>query len=285
MNSEPRGISPILPAPAAARPRTIAFTSGKGGVGKSNVVLNLGLTLARRGRRVMLLDGDLGLASLNVLLGMAPRHDLRHVLAGERRLDEILLRGPYGLRIIPAGSGVAELASLDHETRERLLATLDELASTVDFLLVDTGAGINDTVLELILAADEAVVVTRPEPTAVADAYALMKVVIREHPSYPFHLLINMARDAAEADQVFASLSHLLVRFLGYRPGNAGHVPLDPVVARGVVDQVPFTVGAPRSQATRGVERLAESLLGARPAPASTAAFWQRVVAWHRRPA
>jgi len=267
--------------PLVTRHRTIAFTSGKGGVGKSNLILNTGLVLARRGKRVVILDGDLGLASLNVLLGLSPRFDLRHVIAGDKRLDQILLPGPHGIRIIPAGSGVAELANLTEDERETLLAELQELGPTVDFLLIDTGAGLSDTVLNLIVASDETVVVTRPEPTALADAYALMKVVLQYQATYPFHLLINMVRDGAQAQQVFGSLAQILLKFLGYQPGYAGYVVMDPSVGRGVVQQVPFTVLAPRCDAARGLEALADRLLGTpAAAPRNPAPFWKRLSQW-----
>ena len=270
--------------PLETRPRTIAFTSGKGGVGKSNIVLNAGLALARRGRRVAIFDGDLGLASINVLLGMAPRFDLRHVMSGERRLRDIVLRGPHGISVVPAGAGVAELANLDHADRESLLEQLRDLEEDVDFLLVDTGAGISDTVLNLVVASDEAVVVTRPEPTALADAYALIKVIVREAPTYPFHVLVNMVRDAAQGKQVYQSLADIMQRFLGYQPGNAGFVVTDPRVGQGVVQQVPFTLLAPQCPAARDVEVLAGRILGT-PAPAASAmrGLWSRLATGGRR--
>lgn len=280
----PFRLDPVLldRVPVAVRTRrTIAFTSGKGGVGKSNIVLNTGLLLARQGKRVVVLDGALGLASLNVLLGLAPRHDLRHVLAGDKRLDEILLRGPHGLLVIPAGSGVAELANLAPEEREELLAQLAELEQSVDFLLIDTGAGLSDTVLNLILASDEAVVVTLPEPPALAHAYALIKVIVQHHAAFPFHILVNMVRDREQARQIYDSLSHILVRFLGYQPGYAGHVTADPRVGHAVVQQVPFTILDPRCRATQCLETLAAALTGS-PAPDRTDArtFWERMAAW-----
>lgn len=271
---ERAGVSPMV------RHRTIAVTSGKGGVGKSSVALNLAVALARRDRRVALLDGDLGLASLNVLLGLAPRWDLRHVVRGERRLAEIVLRGPHGLAVIPAGSGVAELASLDAAPRAALIAELRGLERTVDFLLVDTGAGISETVLGLVLASDDAIVVTRPEPTALTDAYALMKVVLQRRPDFPFHLLVNLVRDAAEARDVHDKLATILHRFLGYRPGDAGHVVTDVEVARAVVAQAPFVMAAPGCAASRAIEALAERLLGEPPAPDDARTFWDRLARW-----
>jgi flagellar biosynthesis protein FlhG len=278
-------IEPNLPdrlPPVGTRRRSIAFTSGKGGVGKSSIALNTGLMLAQRGKRVILLDGDLGLASLNVLLGQSPRYDLRDVIAGEKRLADILLRGPHDVQIIPAGSGVPELANLDAEDREELLSQLRELEASVDFLLIDTGAGISDTVLNLVVAADEAVVVTRPEPTALADAYALIKVIVLHQPSFPFHVLVNMVRDREQALSVFRSLSQILLRFLGYQPGYAGYVLTDPCVSQAVVQQAPFCLAAPRSAATRCLDALATTLLGGGAQTAREVGFWERVAGWGR---
>jgi flagellar biosynthesis protein FlhG len=275
MSGDP-AFSSTLP-PVASRHRTIAFTSGKGGVGKSNLALNTGLALARRGRRVTILDGDLGLASINVLLGVSPRYDLRHVLSGERALRDIVLHGPYGLAVIPAGAGIAELANLGEDDRETLLDQVGAIAETTDYLLIDTGAGISDTVLNLVAASDEAIVVTRPEPTALADAYALIKLIVQHEPAYPFHLLINMVRDAGQAAQVFCSLQEILVRFLGYQPGDAGFVVTDARVGQGVVQQVPFTILAPQSAAARGVDALADRILGLGGKDEARDGFWARL--------
>jgi flagellar biosynthesis protein FlhG len=280
--ADPVSSSTLPPLPT--RRRTIAFTSGKGGVGKSNVVLNAGIALARRGRRVTILDGDLGLASINVLLGLSPRWDLRHVLTGERRLRDIVLHGPHGLNVIPAGSGIAELANLDEDDRETLLRQIEEVEESCEFLLIDTGAGISDTVLNLVVSSDEAIVITRPEPTALADAYALIKVIVQQAPAYPFHLLINMVRDARQAEQVYHSLEQILVRFLGYQPGNAGFVVNDARVGLGVVQQVPFTLLAPQCAASRSIETLADRLLGAKEAAGGEGSgFWARIGRWRRQ--
>lgn len=279
MNREPT-FPPASP-PVELRRRTIAFTSGKGGVGKSNLVLNTALLLARRGRSVAILDGDLGLANLNVLMGLSPLHDLRHVIAGDKRLDEITVRGPHGILVIPAGSGVAELANLAEDEREGLLDQLAEIEQSVEFLLIDTGAGLSDTVLNLIVASDEAVVVTQPEPTALADAYALIKVIVQHHAAFPFHILLNMVRDREQARQVYDSLARILVRFLGYQPGYAGYVTTDPCVAHAVVQQVPFSILHPRCAAARCLEELASTLLGsAAPAPRDAPTFWEKVASW-----
>jgi flagellar biosynthesis protein FlhG len=213
-----------------------------------------------------------------VLLGRTPKYDLGDVLAGTKRLHEIILRGPNNILVIPAGAGVAELANLSADAREELLEQMEEVEAAVDYLLIDTSAGIGDTVLNLVAASDEAVVVTRPEPTALADAYALMKIVVKAQPAYPFHVLVNMARDAAQADQVYRSLSQILLKFLGYRPGYAGFVVNDPIVGQAVIHQVPFTLMAPRSRASRCLETLTQTLAGRPPASrARPRTFWEKV--------
>jgi len=212
VNAGLASLPPLPPLPP--RSRTIAFTSGKGGVGKSNLALNTGLLLAQRGRRVVILDGDLGLANITVLLGLSPKSDLKDVIAGDKALHEIMIEGPHGLRVIPAGAGVAEMANLAPDEQEALLTQLRHLEASVDFLLIDTGAGLGDTVLNLVLASDEAVLVTMPEPTALADAYGLMKTIVQRTPVYPFHLLVNMVRDEAQARQ--ATFKILINSFYGY---------------------------------------------------------------------
>ena len=163
-------------APLGRSARVLAITSGKGGVGKTSVTVNLAVVLARWGKRVIILDCDLGTANVDVMLGLHPRYSLQHVLSRQRRLDEVLVEGPHGIKVIPGGSGLQELANLSDSRREELLATFAELDSQADVLLLDTGAGISDNVLQFVLAAGEALVVTTPEPTAVTDAYALIKV-------------------------------------------------------------------------------------------------------------
>ncbi len=164
----------------------------------------------------------------------------------------------------------------------RPLASLrEEVGQGVDFLLIDTGAGISDTVLNLIVASDEALVVTRPEPTALTDAYALMKVIVQHRPAYPFHLLINLVKDAAQAQQIYDSHAQILMKFLGYQPGYAGHVVTDPIVGQAVIKQVPFTILAPRAPATRDLEALTRRLLGtAVHREGDAASFCKRLMTW-----
>lgn len=265
-------------------PRTVTFVSGKGGVGTTVLLLSTAVLLARRRKRVLVLDGNFGLGNAQVLLGCSPRFDIRHVVAGERRLTDVLLAGPEGIRIIPAASGVPELANLDPEDIEGLLCQVREMGIGYDFLLIDAGSGLGASTLKLVLAADEAIVVTRPEPTAIVSAYALMKVVVLHRVAFPFHLLLNMVRDGNQAGEVYAIMAEIAFRFLGYRPGSAGFVVEDTSVRRSVVDQVPFVLQAPRSDATACltaiVEKLAPKESGI--APEAAPPFWRRMFSWRR---
>lgn len=255
--------------------RTIAFASGKGGVGTSVLALNTALLLARSGKRVAILDGDFGLAGLTVLLGRTPKYDLGDVLAGTKRLEEIILRGPNDLLIIPAGAGVEELADISAEALEILFKELRVLRAGIDYLLIDTPTGIGRVTLDLVRFADETIVVTRPEPTALSDAYGLMKIMELDDPSYPVHVLVNMALDGEQARQVYNALTQITLKFVSYRMGYAGFVTNDPNVGEGVIYQIPFVIRTPTTQATRDLHVLIEKLVPEVKAPRPT--FWERV--------
>lgn len=260
--------------------RTIAFTSGKGGVGKSTLVVNIGLVLARQGVRVGILDGDFGLANIDVLLGLTPKHTLRDVIEGEMELHEIVMPGPYGLQILPASSGIESLANLEAAERDRLIRKLSSLDELVDVLLVDTAAGISSTVLGLVLSCQEAVVVTMPEPTALTDAYALLKVVSQRNPRYPTRLLVNMAEHQRQAEETYIRIERVATRFLFSRPSFAGYVVWDPCVSKAVQEQKPLTVYYPYAKATKCIHTLAQSLLALPPASDGMGGFWGKMATW-----
>ena len=199
------------------RRTTIAVTSGKGGVGKTNVVINLAVALARLRHRVAILDADFGLGNVDVLLGLAPTAHLGSVLAGEATLDEILMDGPSGVKVIPSGSGVRSLTALTAPQWERLRDALDEIEETVDFLIIDTASGISDNVIEMLGFAERVLVVTAIEPTAVVDAYAVIKLMSAANSPREIGLLVNNARDATDAELVFAQLEVAAQRFLHRR--------------------------------------------------------------------
>jgi flagellar biosynthesis protein FlhG len=247
--------------------RVIAVASGKGGVGKTNLAANLAVALARQGLKVCVLDADLGLANLDVVLGLAPRLSLLHVLRGERRLAEIVVDGPVGVQVIPAASGYEELTALGAAERIRLLDEVDALDLGLDVLLVDTAAGISGNVLYFTAAAAEALVVITPEPTALTDAYALMKVLAARYGRREFLVAVNMAAGAADAEAAFARLARVAERFLAVRLEYQGYVPDDDAVPRAVRNQVPVVLAAPSSPASLALAQLAQRL-GGRPAAA-----------------
>jgi len=241
--------------------RVIAVASGKGGVGKTNITANVAVSLARDGRRVCVLDADLGLANLDVLLGVTAPLSLLDVLHGGRRLDEIMVEGPAGLRLIPGASGVEELTALTASERLRLLDEIDALAGTLDVLLVDTPAGISANALHFAAAAADVLVVVTPEPTALADAYALVKILAGRYGRREFLVAVNMAAGAADAEAAFRRLARVADRFLGVRLEYQGHVPHDEALARAVRGRQPVVLAAPAAPASGALAQLAERLV------------------------
>jgi len=256
-------------AQAGAPLRIIAVASGKGGVGKTNVTANLAVALARLGQRVCVLDADLGLANLDVLLGLSPKLSLLHVLRGERRLAEVIVEGPAGVRIIPAASGFQELTALAPAERLLLLDEVDALDASVDVLLIDTAAGISENVLYFTAAAADALIVITPEPTALTDAYALVKVLAARYGRRDFLVAVNMAAGTADAEAAFARLARVAERFLRIRLEYQGYVPYDDAVSRAVRQQLPVVLAAPGTPASLALTQLARRL-AARPPAAPT---------------
>ncbi|MDX1762848.1 MAG: MinD/ParA family protein [bacterium] len=242
--------------------RVIAVTSGKGGVGKTNVVANLAFALASLNqKKVLVLDADLGLGNLDILLGLAPRHNLTDVIAGRRRIHEIIVEGPGGMKILPASSGVQEVTDLSTGYRANLLTQLDELEQEIDYLLIDTAAGISSNVTFFTAAANEIVVVTSPEPTAITDAYALMKVMSRKYGASRFQLLVNSVKSEMEAKGVYGKLNSVADRFLNITIHYLGFIQHDPTVAKAVREQRAIAEKYPGSPASLCFKRLARQFL------------------------
>ena len=252
--------------------RVIAITSGKGGVGKTNFCSNLALTLAARGQRVIIVDADLGLANVHVVLGVSPRFHLEHVMRGEKSLADVLYHSPGGVGIIGGGSGLTDMANLDDVRRQRFIAGLSELDSLADVVLLDTGAGLSHNVLAFLCAVDEVIVITTPEPTAITDAYATIKVLARENPRALQRLVVNMAQSEAEARAVAQRLQSIAHRFLGRDLNWLGYLPHDMTVSRAVRAQQPFTVLQPNAPVSRAILEIADQLGFDQPPPASQTA-------------
>ncbi|MEW6065659.1 chromosome partitioning ATPase [Desulforamulus profundi] len=244
--------------------RVIAVTSGKGGVGKSNLVVNLAVELNRRGYRVAIFDADLGMANAEVLLGIVPKYTLYDYLFNGKSIDEILASSPQGIEIISGGSGFVELANLDHQARKRLGRGLQELDRKFDFVLVDTGAGISRTVLGFVAAADEVIVVITPEPTSLTDAYGLIKVLSKYNVHNEMMVVVNRATDEREAQRTYQSMESATGQFLQVRLINLGYLPEDSTVVQAVKHQQPFIKMAPAAPASQNLAKIASHLISGR---------------------
>lgn len=240
--------------------RVLAVTSGKGGVGKTNFVANLAACLTSMGKRVVVLDADFGLANIDILLGLNPRYHLGHVLFGRKTLTEIMVEGPGGIRVIPASSGLQCLAELTLQQRNFLAESLAEVEGDADYLLIDTAAGISSNVLHFLLAAPEIVVVSAPEPTAIVDAYAVIKIVLAEDPGKTIRVLINSVSDEEEARDVFDQINSVVKRFLNREVIYLGHVEHDPNVLKAVRGQVLVTQLHPAAPASRCFLKIAHAI-------------------------
>ncbi len=249
-------------AGAAGRaPRVICITSGKGGVGKTNITANLAYRLARRGSRVLILDADLNLANIDVLLGLTPRYNLQHVLAGQQTLADVLVRGPAGIAILPGSSGILELAELSESQKIYFLEEMESLGADLDFLLVDTAAGINNNVVYFNLAAHERLIVLSPEPTSLTDAYALIKVLSSRYDVKRFRILVNCAVNDREALGVFRKLSMVADRYLDTISLDfLGFLPRDNALPRAVRAQKLACEVYPSSPFAMAIDALAGQL-------------------------
>lgn len=237
--------------------KVIAVTGGKGGVGKTNICANLAVALSLLGRRVMLLDGDLGLANVDVLFGLQPLYNMADVIRGQKSLEEVIVTGPAGVMVVPGASGITELANLNPAQHAGIVHAFSELTCDLDVMLVDTPAGISDLVLRFAEAAHEVVVVVCDEPTSITDAYAVIKVLSRERGVNRFRIVTNMTREGGHGRQLFDKLVRVTDRFLQVSLDHAGSVPYDDRVWRAVQMQTPFVTAFPNSLASAALKQMA----------------------------
>ncbi len=243
---------------AQPRPvRVIAITSGKGGVGKTNVSVNLSVALSDAGKRVMLLDADLGLANVDVLLGLRPESNLSHVIDGKRTLEEVIVKGPSGIMVVPAASGVKRLAELSSMENAGLIRAFSELNHDIDTLIIDTAAGINESVTSFSRAAQEVVVVVCDEPASITDAYALIKVLSTDYGLHRFRVLANQVQSAQEGRDLFSKISRVTDRYLDVTLEFMGVVPHDDYLRKAVRKQRPVVQAYPRSRSSLAFKNLA----------------------------
>jgi flagellar biosynthesis protein FlhG len=259
--------------------RVIAITSGKGGVGKTNFAVNLGIALAGMGSRVTLIDADLGLANVDVILGMIPQFNLGHVILGEKQISDVIINGPSGLKVVTSGSGLYKLANLSDKNLERCLEYLNEIEKSTDIMLIDTGAGLSRNVLKFVMAAGEVIIVTTPEPTALTDAYGVIKVIASADKKTPIWIVVNMIRTESEGNQSMDRLNTVSKRFLDVELAKIGYIPLDPIVSKAVKEQQPFIIGHPKSLAAQSINQIAGNLLnGGSVSPDNNLSFFERLV-------
>ncbi len=256
----PTLVSEDVDAGGESPTRVIAVTSGKGGVGKTNVVANLAVSLSKVGKRVLILDADLSLGNLDVLLGLVPRHTLEDVLVGSHTLAEIMLQGPAGIHVLPASSGVPHLTSLTEAQQLMIQEQLADLSAEMDVLLIDTGAGISPNVTFFASSADETMVIISPEPTSLTDAYALIKVLARRYRERRFKVLVNKAKSPREASEVFGKLDVAVDRFLHVAIELVGAIPDDDYVHMAVMQQKAVSDMFPDAPATQAFKRLAQQV-------------------------
>jgi len=237
-----------------------AVTGGKGGVGKSNIALNLALALIAKGERVCILDADFGLANIDVLLGIKPQYNISHVLSGEKKLIDIICTGVNGLKLIPGASGLKQLADLSEEVLHSFAIQARTLGVEFDRLIIDTPAGIANNVLTFLLAATEIITVTSPEPTSITDSYALLKTFKLEHGKAKVMLVMNMCRNNKEGDIVSSRLINICNNFLGFKPEYLGNINLDMKFVNAIRRQRPVIISEPSSVVSAQIVNLADRL-------------------------
>jgi flagellar biosynthesis protein FlhG len=260
---EPATQRRVLPSENVAtgvRTRIVTVTSGKGGVGKSSVSVNMALAIARTGKKVLLLDADLGLANINVMLGVIPKYNLYHVVKGTKNLNEIIIKTPEGLDLIAGASGYSILANLNITEREKLIHEFENLP-VYDLMIIDTGAGVGANVIGFTLPADEIIVVTTPEPTAITDAYGIIKSIVLQSSDKNIKLLVNRVSSSLEARKVLERVVNISNQFLNVKVDSAGYIFEDEYVSKSIRQQKPFVLEYPKSKASACIQLIAGKLI------------------------
>ncbi len=268
------------PAPDS---RVVAVTSGKGGVGKTNFTINLGISLARAGKKVVIFDADLGMANIDVILGSIPKYTLVDLMETDLPIERIMSEGPEGIKIISGASGIEGLIDMSPENTKRLNQRFSQISRYADFILIDTGAGIAKSVLSFVLSAQEVLVISTPEPTSITDAYAVIKAVGKQDQNKSIQLVINKVRDRKQGREVYEKLKRVGREFLQMEIGLLGCVQEDPYVVKAVYSQTPFSVQFPGSQAAKDVKEAAGNLIDQkRLVLPEEQGFFQKVAGWFK---
>ena len=246
--------------PNTANARIIAVSSGKGGVGKTSLVVNLAIALSKAGKKVMIMDADLGLANVDIMLGITPRYTLFDVLEGNKSLKEIIITGVEGINIIPGCSGLFATENISRLQKQNLLKEMGSCIDEMDYILIDTGAGISNIVLGFIAAAGDALIVVTPEPTSITDGYAIIKILSQFKLHEKVLLVVNMAANLDEAQESLEKIETVASKYLNIEIVRLGAIFFDDTVKKSIIEMTPFMINYPRSQVSRDVMQIAENL-------------------------
>ena len=258
----------------------LAITSGKGGVGKTNIAANLALCMAAAKKRVLLIDADISLGNLDLIMNIHSKYNISHVISGRKSMEEIVQAGPKGLRVVCGASGLDRLADISEGEQHRLMEHLCRLQQETDTILIDTAAGISRSVIGFCLAADRVLVVTTPEATAMADSYGMIKVLVRKGYGGPISLVVNMARSAAEGKQTYQRMANVAQRFLQTNVYYAGTLLKDERLCAAVRSRTPVVLAYPKSEISTSLAAIAARVAGARPRGGVDDSFFRRVIRW-----
>jgi len=258
----------------------MAVASGKGGVGKTNISLNLAICLAQAGKRVLVIDADLGLGNLDVVMNLSSRYNLSHVIAGHKALDQIIQVGPAGVEVICGGSGLEEMANLTPFQHQRLISEFNTLQDRSDVILIDTGAGISRNVMGFCMAADHTLVVTTPDPAAMTDAYALIKILAAKQYSGRISLLVNKAASIVDGKKIYRQIAQVASRFLAVPVYEAGILCRDEALPASVSRREPVVLAFPKSLFSRDLKTISNRLTNTAPIQSDGDGFFRKVVNW-----
>jgi len=256
-----RGRQTGAPRPVLAHARIITIASGKGGVGKTSLTVNLAIALAQAGKKVMIMDADLGMANVDIMMGLTPRHTLHDVIQGRLPVSDIALEGWAGVKIIPGCSGIFEAASIQRIRREALMTELEHFGREMDYILVDSGAGISKVVMGFVASADDVIVVITPEPTSIADGYGIIKVLSRFRLHKKVYLVVNMANQIQEAEATARKIEVVAANYLDIDIKRLGVIYTDTHVKKSIQEMTPYIVKYPRSQAAFSVTQIAKNII------------------------
>lgn len=262
---------------SASHCRTICITSGKGGVGKTNCTANLGIQLAQNNKKVLLVDADFGLANMDILLNVRPKVTIENVVAGNHHIKDVIINTEFGVQLLPAASGIPSMTTLQSEHQKALIVQLAELQKNLDYLLIDTGAGINPSILRFCASVDEVIIITTTEPTAITDAYAMMKILANQYQVREFYLIINQS-NMQQAEYVYKLILQVALKSRqAYTLNFLGNIPQDSSIVESVRQRCPISISHPKAAATQAFKKITARIATQQLGEFKPESFWQRL--------